>query len=281
MKIKTCAKVNLGLNVVERRPDNYHNLETVFYPVPIYDEIEINPAEGDVTLSVAGAAVDCDPEKNLVVRAYRLLAADSPLPPVSITLTKNIPMQAGMGGGSSDCAATIVLLNRLFSLGMSSETMIGYARQLGADCAFFVDSRPAYAEGIGDILTPVGFSFEGKTMVVVKPDISVSTAEAYKNIHPRRPEYNCRDVVTNHPLEEWPAMLFNDFEDSVFVNHPELPEIKQRLYSAGALYAAMSGSGSAMFGIFDHCPEREKISRLMSVSESAEIRSSRIEIMPL
>ena len=250
------AKINLGLNVVERRPDGYHNLETVFYPVPISDAMELTimnpkfPSATDCDIKVTNINVEGDEQRNLVVRAYQLLKQDfQQMPRVHAHLFKGIPTQAGMGGGSSDCAYTIRLLNEMFTLGLSDDQMIRYAARLGADCPFFILSRPAYAEGIGEHLLPIDLDLTGYYIAVVRPDIPVSTKEAFSLIKPTKPIKNCRDIVSQ-PIETWREELMNDFEQSVFALHPEIGAIKEQLYSFGAVYAAMSGSGSAVFGIF-------------------------------
>jgi len=252
------AKINLGLNVVEKRADGYHNLETVFYPVRIQDALEVSemdpgfPSPVDCDLKVTNISVDGDEQQNLVVRAYRLLKGDFPtLPRLHAHLHKAIPTQAGMGGGSSDCAAMITLLNRLCGLGLTGSQMEAYAARLGADCAFFVESRPAYAEGIGERLSPIALSLEGWWIAIVRPAIPVPTREAFSLIVPRRPKKNCRDIVMQ-PVETWREELENDFERSVFALHPEIGALKERLYGMGAAYAAMSGSGSSVFGLFTH-----------------------------
>ena len=250
------AKINLGLNVVEKRPDGYHNLETVFYPVRIEDALEVYemderfPSAVDCDLKVTNIPIEGNEQRNLVVRAYQLLKGDFPqLPRVHAHLYKGIPTQAGMGGGSSDCAFMITLLNRLFSLRLSEQQMEQYAARLGADCAFFVASRPAYAEGIGELLQPVSLDLSGLYLAVVRPAIPVPTREAFSLITPHHPAKNCRDIVMQ-PVETWRDELVNDFEQSVFALHPEIGAIKQQLYDLGAVYAAMSGSGSAVFGLF-------------------------------
>ena len=262
------AKINLGLNVVERRPDGYHNLETVFYPVPISDALEVTqmdpqfPSPFDCDLKVTNISIEGDEQRNLVVRAYQLLKQDFPqLPRVHAHLHKCIPTQAGMGGGSSDCAYMIRLLNEQFRLGLSDQQMMDYAARLGADCAFFILSRPAYAEGIGERLQPVELDLSSYHLAVVRPDIPVSTKEAFSLIRPHRPQKNCRDIVIQ-PVETWRTELVNDFEQSVFALHPEIGAVKDRLYELGAVYAAMSGSGSSLFGLFredikigEHFPE--------------------------
>ena len=250
------AKINLGLNVVERRPDGYHNLETVFYPVYIKDALELTmmntrfPSAVDCDIKVTNLHIEGDEQKNLVVRAYKLLKEDFPqLPRVHAHLYKGIPTQAGMGGGSSDCAYMIRLLNEMFTLGLSDERMIQYAARLGADCPFFILSRPAYAEGIGEQLQPISLDLSSYYIAVVRPDIPVSTKEAFSLIKPVKPARNCRDVVMQ-PVETWRNELTNDFEQSVFTLHPEIGAIKERLYDLGAVYAAMTGSGSSVFGLF-------------------------------
>lgn len=255
------AKINLGLNVVEKRPDGYHNLETVFYPVPIKDALEVYPMEADFPsdvdcdLKVTNIHIEGDEQKNLVVKAYNLLKQDFPtLPRIHTHLYKGIPTQAGMGGGSSDCGFMITLLNSQFQLGLSQQQMINYAAKLGADCAFFIVNTPSYAEGIGEILSPVDLDLSGWYLSVVRPAIPVSTREAFSLITPSHPTKNCRDVVMQ-PIETWREDLTNDFEKSVFALHPEIGAIKDQLYEMGAVYAAMSGSGSSLFGLFTTPPE--------------------------
>ena len=255
------AKINLGLNVVEKRLDGYHNLQTVFYPVPIMDALEIAPmSEGfpsdvDCDLKVTNIHIEGDEQRNLVVRAYQLLKKDFPsLPRIHTHLWKGIPTQAGMGGGSSDCAYMIRLLNETFDLQLTNEQMQQYAAQLGADCAFFIKSVPCYAEGIGEQLEPISLDLSGWYIGVVRPDIPVPTKEAFSRIHPHYPSLNCREVVMQ-PVETWRDNLINDFEESVFVLHPEIGAVKEQLYKMGATYAAMSGSGSALFGLFKEEPD--------------------------
>ncbi|MBR1687430.1 MAG: 4-(cytidine 5'-diphospho)-2-C-methyl-D-erythritol kinase [Prevotella sp.] len=250
------AKINLGLNVVGRRADGYHDLETVFYPVPLCDALEVFPmdsrfpSEADCDLKVTNIPVEGDEQRNLVVRAYHLLKTDFPqLPRLHAHLYKGIPTQAGMGGGSSDCAYMLRLLNSQFALGLSDEALIHYAARLGADCPFFILSQPAYAEGIGERLQPVSLDLSGWHIAIVRPDIPVSTREAFSLVKPQKPGRNCRDIVAQ-PVETWRDALVNDFEQSVFALHPEIGAIKQQLYALGATYAAMSGSGSALFGLF-------------------------------
>lgn len=257
-----CAKINLGLNIVSKRPDGYHNLETVFYPIPLTDALEIKymdekfPSESPCDLKITGKDVDCNEEDNLVIKAYQLLAADFQLPRVHAHLVKRIPTQAGLGGGSSDAAYMIRLLDERFRLNIGIPEMERYAAKLGADCAFFITADPSYAEGIGDVLMPVdvpGAGLGGYYLAVVKPSVAVSTRDAYAAIVPKTPAKCCRDIV-RQPIETWKDELVNDFEAPIFAMHPEMAAIKQSLYDAGAVYAAMSGSGSALFGIFREQP---------------------------
>jgi len=251
------------LNIVAKRPDGYHELETVFYPVPLCDALEIKkmdnefPSPTPIDLKVTGNAVECDERKNLVVKAYHLLAQDYKLPRLHAHLVKRIPMQAGLGGGSADAAYMIRLLDERFRLNMGNAEMERYAAQLGADCAFFIRSETAYATGIGEILAPVDNdenNLEGYYLALVKPDVAVSTAEAFAGITPKKPVKNCRDIV-RQPIDTWRTELTNDFEQTIFAIHPILATIKEKLYKNGALYAQMSGSGSTIFGIFGQKPK--------------------------
>ena len=249
------AKINIGLNVVSKRPDGYHNLETVFYPIPVQDALEIQPLqqlipEAGYQLKVTGAILDGTPDDNLIVRAYKLLRDEYRLPPVSMYIYKHIPTGAGLGGGSADAAFTIRALNEQFHLGLSAEKMEMYAARLGADCAFFVKNEPVFATGIGNEFHPIDLSLKGKVLVLVKPDVFVSTKDAYSLVTPSAPERPLTELISQ-PIETWKDTVVNDFEKSVFVKYPEIACIKDRLYDLGAVYAAMSGSGSSVYGIFD------------------------------
>ena len=256
------AKINLGLDIVEKRPDGYHNLETVFYPIPLCDILEITPATDkdapDYTFKMYNAVFDGDDNDNLVIKAYKALAADHKLPKVDISLYKHIPTGAGLGGGSSDAAFALKMLNDIAGLGLTAEQLRGYASRIGADCAFFIDNTPAYATGIGDILTPTTCSIEGYHLVLVKPDIHVSTKDAYALVTPQKPQVALTEIATL-PTQEWKGKMKNDFERSIFAKHPEMEKIKEDLYSMGAVYASMSGSGSSFFGIFKEEQDIEKI----------------------
>ncbi|BCS86491.1 4-diphosphocytidyl-2-C-methyl-D-erythritol kinase [Prevotella herbatica] len=263
MIIFPCAKINLGLNIVSKRSDGYHNLETVFYPIPLYDALEIKymdekfPSENDCDLKVTGNAIECDENNNLVVKAYNLIAEDYKLPRVHAHLYKRIPSQAGLGGGSSDAAHMIKLLDERFRLNIGNAEMERYAAKLGADCAFFIGCEPCYATGIGDQLMPADGpkgNLNGYYLFLVKPDIAVSTKEAYANVAPRTPEICCKEIV-HKSIYTWKDLLVNDFELSIFTNHPELSNIKNKLYEKGAVFAQMSGSGSSIYGLFKEEPK--------------------------
>ena len=244
------AKINLGLNIVERRDDGYHNIETVFYPIPLTDVLEIVPATGEPSLTSYGNAVDCPVEKNLVMRAYRMMQQRYDLPPVAMHLYKHIPDGAGLGGGSSDAAHAMVMLNTMFDLHVPDAELAAMAATLGADCAFFIYNRPMMATGIGDVLSPIDVDLKGKTLLLVKPPVSVDTRTAYSRVTPHVPDVALTSTIAL-PVAAWDGLLVNDFEASVFAALPQLWLIKARLIDAGAIYAAMSGSGSTVFGIFD------------------------------
>ena len=248
------AKINLGLDVVEKRPDGYHNLETIFYPIPLCDILEITPAEEedapDYTFTMHNAVFDGDENDNLVVKAYKILAADHKLPKVNMSLYKNIPTGAGLGGGSADAAFALKMLNSLANIGLSDERLEEYAAKIGADCAFFIKNTPAYATGIGNILTPATCDLKGYCIVLVKPDIHISTKDAYAFVTPAAPATPLTGIAKS-PVAEWKGSMKNDFEKSVFAKHPSMENIKEQLYAMGAVYASMSGSGSSFFGIFN------------------------------
>jgi len=247
------AKINLGLRVVSKRPDGYHNIETVFYPVPLCDALEIVLSEtNETTFSQTGILMDGNPEDNLVMKAFRLLEKDFDLPKMAIYLRKQIPFGAGLGGGSADAAFMLKLLNDFAGLHLSVEQLEKYAGQLGADCPFFIRNSPVFAEGIGNIFMPVDASLRGYHLVLVKPDIHVSTKEAYEGISPKQPTSRLTEII-RLPIGEWKNHLINDFEEGIFARYPAVWEIKRTLYDMGAVYASMSGSGSSVFGIFD-CP---------------------------
>lgn len=258
------AKINLGLDVVAKRPDGYHNLETIFYPVPLQDilEITVTEEEGapDYTFKMHNAVFEGDNNDNLVVKAYKILAADHKLPKVEMSLYKNIPTGAGLGGGSADAAFALKMLNEIACLNLSDEQLEAYAARIGADCAFFIKNTPAYATGIGNILSPTVCSISGYHLVLVKPDIHISTKEAYSLVTPAAAETPLTEIAAL-AVEEWKGKMKNDFEKSVFANHPQMKKIKEELYNMGAVYASMSGSGSAFFGLFTEQQDIEDIEK--------------------
>ncbi len=248
------SKINLGLYVTEKRADGFHNIETIFYPIPLNDIVEVITRKDNLPEKVlftnTGITVDCSSDKNLCIKAYQLFDRDFTLPPVEIILHKSVPMGAGLGGGSADAAYTLVLLNRMFSLGLSQEQLASYASQLGSDCAFFIYNTPMLGTGRGEILKPVNVNLKGYSLVLVKPGIHVGTAEAYRNVKLSKPELPLTDIVSR-PVNEWKILLKNNFEENILTNHPEIASIKERLYEEGAVYACMSGSGSTVYGIFN------------------------------
>lgn len=250
------AKINIGLNIVSKRPDGYHNLETIFYPVNICDVLEFTEKEGldGVEFVSNGITLDCDSSDNLVVKAYKLLKADFDIPDHIIELVKNIPTGAGLGGGSADATFTLKFLNEHYSLGLNNVQLKSYATRLGADCAFFVENFPVYATGIGDIMEPVDLSLKDYYIVLVKPDVFISTKEAFAGITPK-PSKECLKDIVKLPVSEWKNHIFNDFECSIFPNHKMLENIKCKLYDLGAIYVSMSGSGSSIYGLFKKNPE--------------------------
>ena len=250
------AKINIGLNITEKRPDGYHNLETVFYPVGLCDVLEVQLSEtcDDYSFSSSGIAIDGDPEQNLIVKAYRLLQQDFPLLPVDISLVKQIPFGAGLGGGSADAAFMLKMLNEMANLELTDAQLEAYAVQLGADCPVFIRNKPVFATGIGNVFSETDLSLAGYFLVLIKPDIHVSTPEAYSMVIPRKPEKSLQELV-KLPVAQWKDLVVNDFEKSVFARYPRIAEIKDELYRAGALYASMSGSGSSVYGLFASEPE--------------------------
>ena len=249
------AKINLGLRITSRRPDGYHNLETVFYPVPIYDALEVVPASGkNEKLILSGIDLEGNTDDNLVLKAFRLLQHDFDLPPVDIYLRKNIPVGAGLGGGSSDAAFMLKLLNEYASLNICPKKLETYAAKLGADCPFFIRNKPVLAEGTGNVFSDIQLSLKGYFLVLIKPEVFISTREAFSGIVPCQPTISLSEII-ERPLSQWKDCLVNDFEKSIFRIHPEISEIKEQFYRKGAIYASMSGSGSSVYGIFDTKPE--------------------------
>lgn len=242
------AKINLGLNVVSKRPDGYHNIETIFYPIPVKDALEIVGA-GRFSFTQTGIPVDAPAEKNLVVKALNLLKSRHEIPELEVHLLKAIPFGAGLGGGSADAAFMLKLVNDYCGLHIPQDDLEGLASSIGADCPFFIRNRPVFASGTGNIFEPVELSLAGYHLCLVKPDVAVSTPEAYSMVTPEVPETSLKEII-GKPVEEWRELMVNDFEKSVFPKHPVIAGIKDTLYEKGAVYASMSGSGSSVFGLF-------------------------------
>ncbi|MDI3321939.1 4-(cytidine 5'-diphospho)-2-C-methyl-D-erythritol kinase [Pinibacter soli] len=244
------CKINLGLHIVGKRNDGYHNLETIFYPIALNDVLEIIQAD-TFSFKATGIPVDGDPAKNLCVRAYDLLKQKFDLPPVYMHLHKAIPLGAGLGGGSSDGAATLLLLNQKFQLKLSPGELIDLALQLGSDCPFFIINKPCIASGRGEILQPIDVpALKGLKIIIVNPGIHVNTGWAFSQITPTAISHSLSDIIAQ-PITTWKNVLKNDFEEAVFAAHPAIKNIKDQLYAQGALYASMSGSGASLFGIFN------------------------------
>lgn len=245
------AKINIGLDILSRRPDGYHNIHTAMFPVPWTDILEIVPAKGaDTTLTVTGRAVECPPEKNLVMKAHNALNAYTPLPPLDIYLHKVIPDGAGLGGGSADAAFTLTAINQMLSLDIPQTKLAEIAATIGADCPFFIYNRPMLASSTGTELTPIDLSLAGNRILIVKPPVLVPTKEAYAGVTPSIPEHSL-DNLLSVPMTRWQGMVKNDFEPTIMRNHPIIAAIKNAMIDAGAMYAAMSGSGSAVFGLWE------------------------------
>ncbi|WP_299517142.1 4-(cytidine 5'-diphospho)-2-C-methyl-D-erythritol kinase [Mucilaginibacter sp.] len=247
------AKINIGLNITERRPDGYHNLETIFYPVKINDALEIIEAD-TLSFESSGLYIPGRMEDNLCVKGYHLLKKDHDLPPVKIHLHKNIPIGAGLGGGSADAAFFIRLMNEKFDLNLSIDQQLNYARQLGADCAFFIENKPVFAFDKGNEFESIKLDLSGYEIVLVMPDIHISTAEAYSGVKPAMVKQSLLELIYT-PITEWKNHIKNDFENNIFKNHVEIRGVKAALYQAGAVYASMSGSGASVFGIFNKTPD--------------------------
>ena len=253
------AKINIGLNIINRRADGYHNLETVFFPVMIKDVLEIIESD-KLSFESSGLEIPGRAEDNLCIKGYHLLKNDFNIPPVKIHLHKHIPIGAGLGGGSADAAFLIRLLDEQFNLGLTVDQMITYARQLGADCAFFIQNKPVFAFDRGDEFEAVKLDLSKYKIVVVMPPVHVSTAEAYSGVNPAPVRHSLMELIAE-PVTKWKNVIKNDFETPVFKNHPVTRGVKASLYEAGALYASMSGSGASVFGIFDSTPDLSELGK--------------------
>jgi 4-diphosphocytidyl-2-C-methyl-D-erythritol kinase len=255
------AKINIGLNITDKRPDGFHNLETLFFPIGLKDIIEFSvphkkPDQIITSFKNTGLTIDGKTCDNLIFRAYEILSNDYKLPAIDIFLHKIIPLGAGMGGGSSDAAFMLKALNEYFSLSINTIKLSEYAKTLGCDCAFFINNTPSFATEKGDKLIPIEIQLKGFHLLLIYPGFSVSTKEAYSLVMPNKPVLSLFDAIKK-PVQQWKNLIKNDFETSVFQLYPELKKIKEQLYSLGAIYASMSGSGSAVYGIFS---EKIKIS---------------------
>lgn len=254
------AKINIGLNVIRKREDGFHDIETVFYPVPWCDVLEIIPEEGAKSIfqfKSSGIKIYSKEKQNLCLRSYEMLAQQYNLPPVKMHLHKIIPIGAGLGGGSSDAAFTILLLNTLFKLNLTQEQMLDFASQLGSDCAFFIRNKPVFASARGDHFENIKLDLSDYFVTVVKPKVHVSTTEAYRNISPLKPAGSLKELI-RLPITKWKDTIQNDFEKPIFENFKVIQNIKSKLYKYGALYASMSGSGSSVYGIFREEKKLEK-----------------------
>jgi 4-diphosphocytidyl-2-C-methyl-D-erythritol kinase len=245
------CKINLGLNITRKREDGFHDLETVFFPVALKDSLEVIQST-EVKFQSTGLHISGDEESNLCIKAYNILKRDFPqLPPIHIHLHKVIPMGAGLGGGSSDAAFMLALLNKKFKLAISQDQLLKYALELGSDCPFFNINKPCYARGRGEILEPVTVDLSAYRIVLVNPGIHVSTKDAFAQLTPKVPQMNILEII-EQPIIKWKDSLSNDFEQTVFSLHPPIKEIKDQLYDEGALYASMSGTGSTVYGLFEN-----------------------------
>lgn len=254
------AKINLGLQIISKRLDGYHNISTLFYPAPIFDILEIvKSSDKKTSISVSGIDIKTNDDDNLCIKAYNLMAEKYNITPIKIFLHKNIPFGAGLAGGSSDAAFTLKAINSLFSLNLDSGQLRNLAAQIGSDCAFFIDDKPALASSRGEVLTEFDLSLN-KEIVIIKPDIHISTAEAYSIIKPNADVPQLKSLL-QHDISEWKNLIVNDFEGPIIKRYPEIGTIKDMLYKKGAVYASMSGSGSAVYGLFDQLPDLQDITQ--------------------
>ena len=251
------AKINIGLNITEKRSDGFHNLETVFYPVNLTDILEFVESKDKTIFQNTGLQINVSNSDNLVLKAYYLLKENYTLPELNIHLHKSILFGAGLGGGSSDAAFMLTALNTYFELQISNPELEKYAQQLGSDCPFFINNKPIFAEGTGNIFTRVNLDLSDYYILIVKPDIHISTKEAFTGIKPAKPEFNLRGI-SNLPVSDFKKTITNDFEEIIFKIYPEIKQIKDILYHSGAVYAQMSGSGSSVFGFFQEKPKIPK-----------------------
>lgn len=247
---KVNCKINLGLQIIRKREDGYHEIHTVFYPTDFFtDTLTIDSSSQEFEFTCQSIEDIGPSENNLCVKAFRLLQADYSIPNVRMILDKHIPTGAGLGGGSADAAFTLKMLAEMFELPLSKEQLKAYAARLGSDVPFFIDNRPVFASGRGEIMSDIELDLSDHEIRIIKPDMSVSTKEAYAGVNPHLPETDLQEAI-HRPISDWKNTIHNDFEDSIFKIHPQLACIKQQMYDEGAIYAAMTGSGTAVFGIF-------------------------------
>ncbi|MEM7550057.1 MAG: 4-(cytidine 5'-diphospho)-2-C-methyl-D-erythritol kinase [Bacteroidota bacterium] len=268
------AKINIGLNIIQRLPNGYHEIESCMYPIGWSDILEIIPSD-HFSFEHSGLKIDDNPDQNLCVKAYRLLKDKYHLPPVSIYLHKIVPMGAGLGGGSSDAAFTLKVLNDLFELNISIEDLQKYASQLGSDCPFFIKNKPAIATGTGTDLQEIDLKLDSKYMVVIKPKVHSATASAYQGVDPRKPDLPLGELLS-HPLKNWKSTVKNQFEETIGKRQAEIIQIKDRLYELGAVYSSMTGSGSAIYGFFDE--KIEDIESALGLGTELEIWSEELKL---
>ncbi len=242
------AKINIGLNITNKRTDGYHNLETIFYPIKIKDALEV--IEGsEMSFETSGIKIPGNKDDNLCLKAYDLMRKDHDLPNIKIHLHKNIPIGAGLGGGSADAAFFIKLINDKFEMQLSDEKMESYCKKLGADCAFFIQNKPVFAFDKGDVFEAISLNLSDYHLALVMPQVHVSTAEAYRGVIPKQPKQSLKELI-KMPIEEWQGNILNDFENHIFENHTQIKKVKQDLLNAGAIFSMMSGSGASVYGIF-------------------------------
>ena len=247
------TKINIGLNITEKRTDGFHNLETVFYPISLSDVLEFVETKEETTFTNSGILIDVPADKNLVLKAYNLLKTEHSLAELSIHLHKIVPLGAGLGGGSADASFMLAALNDYFNLDLSEKELINYAQKLGSDCPFFIKNKPVFAQGTGNIFTEVELDLSSYYILLVKPDIHISTKVAFSNLIPVKPKHSLSELI-KQPIKEWQNIIVNDFEKNIFKLYPEIKAIKENLYNMGAIYAQMSGSGATVYGIFKNEP---------------------------
>ena len=254
------CKINLGLNITQKLSNGYHALESIFVPVPLSDVLEIveNPNSAKSQFNYSGLTIPGNPTNNLINKAFDLLSQHYRLNPIQVQLHKIVPMGAGLGGGSADASAMLLMLNDLFELNIRQNELLDHAKSLGADCPFFIINKPALVTGVGENIDPLDPDLGGKKVLIVYPEIHINTSEAFQNIKPEVPAESLRSIIQDYPIEEWKDHIKNDFEDYVFISHPQIAEIKKQMYEMGAIYASLSGSGSAVYGIFNETTERNR-----------------------